>query len=146
MLVAIVDASVVLAFDVLASVAFFQGELPSTLCGKLAHDQLRLSPLLPWLHVHPPEASLDFDVDLCSLGALPLFAVAVLLDVLLEISTGPECIDNRFHHHHHLRVPPLSPLWSKVVEEFVLGNCLEGKVDIYGVFWCGTALGGPAPR
>ena len=46
--------SVVLAFAFLASVAFFQIELPSSLFGKLAHDQLGLSPLLPWLNVRHP--------------------------------------------------------------------------------------------
>ena len=44
MLVAVVDASVALAFESLASVAFFQIKLPSRL-HKLAQDQLWLSPL-----------------------------------------------------------------------------------------------------
>ena len=79
MLVANVDAVVVLVFEVLASLASFQVELPSRL-RKLTHDQLWLSPLLA-----QPLSSLDFDclsalvallavrweLSLCEIGLLP---------------------------------------------------------------------------
>ena len=104
MLVAVVDAVVVLVFASLASLASFQIELPSSL-HKLAHDQLWLSPLLV-----QPLSSLDFD-SLCVLRTLLVvrwdlsLSEAVLLPQLLRRPNAwPEQLD--YQDRFHLPLPP----------------------------------------